>query len=71
MLAADAAFASVLAERTAMVPLAAPCRPGEFCRRELPPPRAVLDDLSRLGLLVADGYAGLERRSSSGSGFFV
>ena len=35
-LATDAAFAHVLAERTAGVPRAAPCRPGEFYRRELP-----------------------------------
>ena len=60
VLAADAAFAHVLAERTAVVPRAAPYRPGEFYRRELPPLRAVLDELSGLGLLVVDGYAGLD-----------
>ena len=52
VLAADAAFAYVLAERTALVPRVAPYRPGEFYLRELPPLHAVLDDLDGLGLLV-------------------
>ena len=39
----------------------APCRPGEFYLRELPPLRAVLDDLSGVaGLLVVDGYTDLD-----------
>jgi len=59
VLAADAAFAHVLAERTAVVPRVPPFRPGEFYLRELPPMRAVLGDLSELGLLVVDGYADL------------
>ena len=64
VLAADSAFAHVLAERTALVPRVAPYRPGEFHLRELPPLRAVLADLSGLGLLVVDGYVDLnpERR---------
>ncbi len=57
VLATDAAFAHVQAERTVLVPRVAPYRPGEFYLRELPPPRAVLADLDELGLLVADGYA--------------
>jgi deoxyribonuclease V len=60
VLAADAAFAQVLAERTAVMPRVQPYRPGEFYLRELPPLRAVLDDLSELGLLVVDGYADLD-----------
>ncbi len=59
MLAADAAFAHVLAERTAVIPGVAPCRPGEFYGRELPPLRAVLAEARGLGLLVADGYPDL------------
>jgi deoxyribonuclease V len=59
VLAADAVFAHVLAERTTIVPQVPPYRPGEFYLRELPPLRAVLDDLSGLGLLVVDGYADL------------
>ena len=39
VLAADAAFAHVLAERTAVVPRVAPYQPGEFYLRELPPLR--------------------------------
>jgi deoxyribonuclease V len=55
VLAADAACAHVLAERTAVLPRVPPYRPGEFYRRELPPLRAVLDELSGLGLPVAGG----------------
>jgi deoxyribonuclease V len=68
VLAADAAFAQVLAERTAVVPRVAPYRPGEFYRRELPPLRAVLEDLSGLGLLVVDGYADLDPAGRPGLG---
>lgn len=60
VLAADAAFAHVLAERTAMVPRVPVYRPGEFYRRELPPLRAVLGDLCGLGPLVVDGDADLD-----------
>jgi deoxyribonuclease V len=41
-------------------PRVAPYRPGEFCRRELPPLRAVLAGVRGLGLLVVDGYADLD-----------
>ena len=68
VLAADATFAHVLAERTALVPRVAPYRPGEFYLRELPPLRAVLDDLSELGLLVVDGYADLDPGGRPGLG---
>jgi deoxyribonuclease V len=68
VLAADAAFAHVLAERTAVVPRVPPYRPGEFYLRELPPLRAVLDDLSGLGLLVVDGYADLDPNGRPGLG---
>ena len=71
VLAADAAFAHVLAERTAVVPQAAPYRPGEFYRRELPPLRAVLEDLSGLDLLVVDGYADLDPDGRPGLGAHV
>ena len=67
VLAADAAFAHVLAERTAALPRVAPCRPGEFYLRELPR-RAVLEDLSELGLLVTDGYADLDPAGRPGLG---
>jgi deoxyribonuclease V len=68
MLAADAAFTHVLAERTAVVPRVPPYQPGEFYLRELPPIRAVLDGLSELGLLVVDGYADLDPGGRPGLG---
>ena len=68
VLAADAAFAHVLAERTAAVPWVPPYRPGKFYLRELPPLHAVLDDLSGLGLLVVDGYADLDPSGRPGLG---
>ena len=68
VLAADAAFAHVLAGRTAVIPRVRPYRPGQFYLRELPPLRAVLDGLSRLGLLVVDGYADLDPGGRPGLG---
>jgi deoxyribonuclease V len=68
VVAADAAFAHVLAERTAVVPEVALYRPGDFYRRELPPLRAVLDGVSGLGLLVVDGYADLDPGGRPGLG---
>ena len=68
VLAADAAFAHVLAERTAMVARVPAYQPGEFYLRELPPLRAVLGDLSGLGLLVVDGYADLDPAGRPGLG---
>jgi deoxyribonuclease V len=68
VLAADAAFAHVLAERTAVLPRVAPYQPGQFYLRELPPLRAVLEDLSGLGLLVVDGYADLDPAGRPGLG---
>jgi deoxyribonuclease V len=68
VLAADAAFAHVLAERTAVITQVPPYRPGEFYLRELPPLRAVLEDLSGLGLLVVDGYADLDPAGRPGLG---
>ena len=43
-------------------------RPGEFYLRELPPLRAVLEDLTGLGLLVVDGYADLDPSGRPGLG---
>ena len=71
VLAADAAFSHVLAERTALVPRVPAYRPGEFYLRELPPLRAVLEDLSGLGLLVVDGYADLDPVGRPGLGAYV
>src|SRR5580658_3617539 len=68
VLAADAAFAQVLAEHTAVVARVSPYRPGEFYLRELPPLHAVLDDLVGVGLLVIDGYADLDPAGRPGLG---
>jgi deoxyribonuclease V len=68
VLAADATFAQVLAEHTVVLPWVPPYRPGEFYLRELPPLRAVLDDVSGLGLLVVDGYADLDPSGRPGLG---
>ena len=66
--AADAAFAQLLAERTAVVCQVSPYRPGEFYRRELPPLRAVLRGVGGLGLLVVRGYADLDPAGRPGLG---
>jgi len=68
VLASDAVFAHVLAERIAVIPQIPPYRPGEFYLRELPPLRAVLDGLSGLGLLVVDGHADLDPGGRPGLG---
>jgi deoxyribonuclease V len=68
VLAADAGFAAVLAERTAIVPDVAPYEPGAFYRRELPPIRAVLDGLPGLRLLIVDGYVDLDPDGRMGLG---
>jgi deoxyribonuclease V len=68
VVAPDAAFSQVFADRTAVVPEVAPYRPGEFWRRELPPLRAVLCRIAGLGLLVVDGYADLDPGGRPGLG---
>ena len=68
VVAADATFRQELAERTAEVPEVAPYLPGEFYRRELPPLRAVLQDIDGLALLVIDGYADLDPDGRPGLG---
>lgn len=68
VVAADAAFSHVLAERTATVTAVMPYRPGEFYLRELPPLRAVLDGVHGLGVLVVDGYVDLDPGGRPGLG---
>jgi deoxyribonuclease V len=68
VVAADATFARVLAERVAVVPEVAPYSPGEFYRRELPPLRAVAGGIAGLGLLMVDGYADLDPDGRPGLG---
>jgi deoxyribonuclease V len=71
VVAADARFCEVVAERTEDVAEVLPYRPGEFYLRELPPIRAVLSGLSGLGLLVVDGYADLDPGGRPGLGAYA
>jgi deoxyribonuclease V len=71
VVAADARFCEVVAERTELVAEVAPYRPGEFYLRELPPIRAVLHGLGGLGLLVVDGYVDLDPGGRPGLGAYV
>jgi deoxyribonuclease V len=71
VLAGDAAFAEILAERTAFVPDVAPYVPGQFRERELPPLRAVLAGVTGIALLVVDGYVDLDPDSRPGLGAYV
>jgi deoxyribonuclease V len=68
VVAADARFCQVVAERTEVVAEVLPYRPGEFYLRELPPIRAVLHGLGGLSLLVVDGYADLDPGGRPGLG---
>lgn len=68
VLAADASFACLLADRTQLTAEVLPYQPGEFYLRELPPLRAVLAGLSGLALLVVDGYADLDPGGRPGLG---
>ncbi|HEV2376857.1 MAG TPA: endonuclease V [Streptosporangiaceae bacterium] len=71
VVAADASFSHLLADRTALVPDVAPYQPGQFYLRELPPLRTVLDGMSGLGLLVVDGYVDLDPQGRPGLGAHV
>jgi deoxyribonuclease V len=68
VVATDAAFSRLAADRTTLVPGVQPYRPGEFWLRELPPLRAVLDGLTGMTLLVIDGYADLDPDGRLGLG---
>jgi deoxyribonuclease V len=71
VVAADARFSEVVAERTEYVAEVLPYRPGNFYLRELPPIRTVLSGLSGLGLLVVDGYADLDPGGRPGLGAYA
>lgn len=68
VVAADAAFSRLAADRIALVPHVDPYQPGQFWRRELPPLRAVLDGLDAMTLLIVDGYADLAPDGRPGLG---
>jgi deoxyribonuclease V len=68
VVAADAAFSCLQADRIAVVPDVEPYQPGRFYLRELPPLRAVLDGLAEMALLIIDGYADLDPDGRPGLG---
>lgn len=71
IMAGDAAFSAIRAEKTALVPAVAPYQSGEFYRRELPPLRAVLADVSGICLLIVDGYVDLDPNGRPGLGAYA
>ena len=68
VVAADAAFSHLVADRVRLVPDFEPYQPGQFYLRELPPLRAVLGGLTGMALLVVDGYADLDPDGRPGLG---
>lgn len=68
VLADDARFGVVLAERTAWLDYVAPYRAGHFFLRELPPLRAVLSGVTHVQLIVIDGYVDLDPAGRPGLG---
>jgi deoxyribonuclease V len=71
VLAADAVFSRLLADRIQLVPDVLPYRPGQFYLRELPALRAVLESLDGIALLVVDGYADLDPDRRPGLGAYA
>lgn len=71
VVAADAAFAEVVEERTVWLDQAAAYRPGRFYERELPPLRTVLRGVAPLDQLVVDGYVDLDPAGRPGLGLHV
>jgi deoxyribonuclease V len=67
VMAGDAAFSRVVADRIELVGGVAPYQPGEFYLRELPALRAVLGGLG-MALLVVDGYVDLDPDGRPGLG---
>jgi deoxyribonuclease V len=68
VVAADAAFCHLLADRTRQVAEVPPYQSGQFYLRELPPLHAVLDGLDRMILLIVDGYTDLDPGGRPGLG---
>jgi deoxyribonuclease V len=68
VVAADASFCHLLADRTGQVAGVPPYQSGQFYLRELPPLHAVLDGLDGMTLLIVDGYADLDPDGRPGLG---
>jgi hypothetical protein len=68
VVAANATFSCLLADRTGLVAEVPPYQSGQFYLRELPPLHAVLDGLGGVTLLIVDGYADLDPGGRPGLG---
>jgi deoxyribonuclease V len=71
VVAHDQRFSSIAATETAVVPVDAVYRPGQFYLRELPPLRAVIPRSAGLALIVVDGYVDLDASGRPGLGAHV
>jgi deoxyribonuclease V len=71
VLATDASFATIVAERVHWLEVVEPYQPGSFYVRELPAIRAVLAGAPPLSLLVVDGYCDLDPYGRPGLGAHV
>jgi deoxyribonuclease V len=68
VVASDAAYATVVDERTTTLTEVAAYEPGEFYRRELPAMLAVLAGAGVFDLIVVDGYVDLDPTGRPGVG---
>lgn len=64
-------FSQVRRADTALVPVTAAYRPGDFYLRELPILRSVIPSASELALIVVDGYVDLDPAGRPGLGAHV
>lgn len=71
VVAMDAAFTTLVEERTALVDQVAEYQPGRFYERELPALERVLSSTARLDLLIVDGYVDLDPDGRPGLGAHV
>jgi deoxyribonuclease V len=71
VVAEDAAFTTLVDERTVLVEQVAAYRPGRFYERELPALERVLSGVAPVDLLIVDGYVDLDPEGSPGLGAHV
>jgi deoxyribonuclease V len=71
VVAEEATFAAIVAERVQWLDAVAAYQPGHFYLRELPAIRAVLAGAPPVGLLVVDGYCDLDPYGRPGLGAHV
>lgn len=71
VVAEDAAFTTLVDERTVLVEEVAAYRPGRFYERELPALQRVLSGVAPVDLLIVDGYVDLDPAGSPGLGAHV